>query len=205
MKKKKFNQGAEAIIYSDIKDGEHVLIKERIKKNYRLNIIDLKLRKNRHRQEIKLIKEARGYGIFTPKIISSNENNFKIIFEKINGEIIKDFLNNNKNYEKICQKIGKEIGKLHLVGIIHGDLTTSNLIIRKSDIVFIDFGLGKFSNKVEDVATDLIVLLNSINATHNKISKKCWSNIIKGYKKTNPKYEIIFQQMQKIENRFRYK
>ena len=180
MKKKKFNQGAEAIIYSDIKDGEHVLIKERIKKNYRLNIIDLKLRKNRHRQEIKLIKEARGYGIFTPKIISSNENNFKIIFEKINGEIIKDFLNNNKNYEKICQKIGKEIGKLHLVGIIHGDLTTSNLIIRKSDIVFIDFGLGKFSNKVEDVATDLIVLLNSINATHNKISKKCWSNIIKG-------------------------
>ena len=100
MKKKKFNQGAEAIIYSDIKDGEHVLIKERIKKNYRLNIIDLKLRKNRHRQEIKLIKEARGYGIFTPKIISSNENNFKIIFEKINGEIIKDFLNNNKNYEK---------------------------------------------------------------------------------------------------------
>lgn len=205
MKKKKFNQGAEAIIYSDIKDGEHVLIKERIKKNYRLNIIDLKLRKNRHRQEIKLIKEARGYGIFTPKIISSNENNFKIIFEKINGEIIKDFLNNNKNYEKICQKIGKEIGKLHLVGIIHGDLTTSNLIIRKSDIVFIDFGLGKFSNKVEDVATDLIVLLNSINATHNKISKKCWSNIIKGYKKTNPKYETIFQQMQKIENRFRYK
>ena len=107
--------------------------------------------------------------------------------------------------KKICQKIGKEIGKLHLVGIIHGDLTTSNLIIRKSDIVFIDFGLGKFSNKVEDVATDLIVLLNSINATHNKISKKCWSNIIKGYKKTNPKYETIFQQMQKIENRFRYK
>ena len=38
------------------------------------------------------------------------------------------------------------IGKLHTSGIIHGDLTTSNMLLRENDgtCVLIDFGLATF-------------------------------------------------------------
>ena len=74
---KVLKQGAEAIIYVDTLDGEKVLVKERIKKNYRVEQIDSKLRLERTRQELKLMREARGYGVLTPSIISSDEKNCK--------------------------------------------------------------------------------------------------------------------------------
>lgn len=198
-------QGAEAIIYIDEIDGQSVLVKERIKKRYRLEQIDRKLRSTRTRQEIKLMSEARGHGVLTPRIISSDESSYKIFMEEIRGVLAKDFLNETKNFRKVCFEIGANIGKLHSAGIIHGDLTTSNMTLKDGKIYFLDFGLGSFSKRIEDMATDLNVLLEALRATHYKFWEKCWRSIIGGYRSENKKSGEVFDRMKEIELRARYK
>ena len=68
--------------------------------------------------------------------------------------------------------IGRTVGELHASGVVHGDLTTSNLILRESDgeldVVLIDFGLGSVSVSEEDMAVDLYVLERAFASTHPK-------------------------------------
>lgn len=195
-------QGAEAVIYRDNFEGQKVLVKERAEKRYRLKQIDDRLRSSRMRQEMKLMREARGHGIMTPRIISSDEKSAKILMEEISGDLAKDVLGKSK---KIPFDIGSEIGRLHSAGIIHGDLTTSNMIASGGKIFFIDFGLGGFSKRIEDMATDLAVLRESITATHHMISKRCWAEIWRGYKSQNAKWAEVSQRMHEIESRARYR
>jgi Kae1-associated kinase Bud32 len=199
-------RGAEAILYLDKLFGETVLVKERIKKSYRLEKIDLLLRKFRTRKEVKLLTEARKIGVPTPKVLDVDEKTGKIVMEFIDGILIKDFLDKAKRdeIEKICEKIGELIGKLHSFGIVHGDPTTSNMILKNEKIYFIDFGLGEFSNRIEDKAVDLRLLHDSINATHPKILEVCWRNIMNGYRKEYKNAENVFIRLEEIRKRARY-
>ena len=86
--------------------------------------------------------------------------------ERPKDEFILDLVKSNIDYNQVLTdlsvKIGRIIGNLHLNEIIHGDLTTSNILIVKEDndlkIYFIDFGLSIVSNHLEDKAVDLYVL-----------------------------------------------
>ena len=65
--------------------------------------------------------------------------------------------------------IGHSIGRMHAIEVIHGDLTTSNMLLRSSSppsIVLIDFGLSYVSALVEDKAVDLYVLERALASTH---------------------------------------
>ena len=199
-------RGAESIIYLDTFDDQKVLVKERIKKNYRLEQIDEKLRKERTRKEVKLLTEARKYNVLTPKILHVDFQNHKIIMENIDGVRIKEFLNSadKKNIEKVCLEIGKLIGRLHANNIIHGDLTTSNMILKDNNIYFIDFSLGEFSNRLEDRGVDLNLLYEALKSTHFKILKLCWNNILKGYKQEYREGNKVFERVNEIEKRARY-
>jgi TP53 regulating kinase and related kinases len=59
---------------------------------------------------------------------------------------------------------------MHDADVVHGDLTTSNIMVRSpkvvSDIVLIDFGLGMMQPTVEDKAVDLYVLERAFLSTH---------------------------------------
>jgi Kae1-associated kinase Bud32 len=199
-------RGAESIIYLDKLDNQEVLVKERIKKEYRLDEIDNKLRKERTRKEVKLLTEARKCGVLTPKIIDVDYQNQKIIMENINGIRVKEFLNSTdkKNMEKISFEIGRIIGKLHANGIIHGDLTTSNMILEDNQIYFIDFSLGEMSKKIEDQGIDINLLFEALKSTHFKILKSCWSNIVKGYKQEYNESKKVLEKVEEIEKRGRY-
>ena len=94
-------------------------------------------------------------------------------------------LDHNKNYKEICVQIGASIAKLHNANIIHGDLTTSNMIISKNKLYLIDFGLGFESHKAEDKAVDLHVLKEALEARHVKKSNEFCRIIIENYKKTS--------------------
>ena len=146
-------RGAESIIYLDDFEGQKVLVKERIKKKYRLEKIDEMLRKTRTAKEAKLLNEARRIGIQTPQIFSVDKKNNKIIMERIEGKRIKDFLNDCGigEIKKIMSEIGRSVGKLHSHGIVHGDLTTSNMIWRDRKVYLIDFGLGESSKRIEEI------------------------------------------------------
>lgn len=199
-------RGAESILYLDELDGKKVLVKERISKGYRLPQIDVKLRRYRTRKEVKLMTEARVYGVPTPRILKIDEKDFKIFMEFVDGIRVKELLNSSDTemIKKISLQIGKLIGKLHANNIIHGDLTTSNMIFKDGKIFFIDFGLGEFSKRIEDKGIDLNLLLEALKATHFKILKLCWQNIVKGYKKEYNKAEEVLKRVEEIEKRARY-
>jgi len=199
-------RGAESILYLSQFEGQRALVKERIKKGYRIEQIDTVLRKNRTRREVKLLTEARKLGIPTPQILHVDEVDYKIVMEYIEGTRIKELLNSadRKTLEKVCFEIGKLIGKLHSGGIVHGDLTTSNMILKDEKIYFIDFGLGQFSRKIEGQGVDLNLLFEALKSTHIKILNLCWGNIVKGYKEEYNNAEQVLRRVEEIEKRARY-
>ena len=199
-------RGAEAILYLSNYFGEKVLVKERIRKSYRLMEIDNFLRKFRTRKEVKLLTEARKIGVSTPKVLDVDEKKGKIIMEFIDGILIKEFFDKARRKEvvEMSSKIGELVGKLHSFNLVHGDLTTSNMILKNKIIYFIDFGLGEFSNRIEDKAVDLRLLHDAINATHPNLLKLIWKNILKGYKKEYKNAKEVLIQLEKIKKRVRY-
>jgi len=197
-------RGAEAILYLD---SEKNLVKERIKKSYRLPQIDSKLRAERTRAEARLINEASRAGVSVPRVFDVDEKEMKIVMEFLEGARLKEIFNSEiarVEKENLAEKIGESVGKLHSHSLVHGDLTTSNLIFHNNKIFFIDFGLGFQSSRPEDFATDLSVLKEALKSTHFKDLNSLWEQIILGYRKTFPEAEKVFKALENIELRGRY-
>ncbi|MFH0928828.1 MAG: KEOPS complex kinase/ATPase Bud32 [Candidatus Aenigmatarchaeota archaeon] len=199
---KEIKRGAEAIIWLD---GSKV-VKERIKKGYRLPEIDEKLRKYRTRKEGKLLLEAQRIGVNTPDVTIVSESNFKIKMDYIEGKRLKEFFNEakEKEMEGVAELVGRSIGLLHTNGIAHGDLTTSNMILKDEKVFFIDFGLGENTKRAENLATDLSVLKEAFKSTHFKHLNLLWDSFIKGYKQTNDNFNKVLETLNDIEKRGRY-
>lgn len=198
-------KGAEANIYQDEWMDQEVLMKERVVKNYRIKEIDYTLRKKRTRREAKLLNFAKTCGVVTPLVYDIHKKKNSITMEKIQGHTVKEILDRSKllQIKIICEKIGENIARLHNCGIIHGDLTSSNLILRKDEIVFIDFGLGKISDLIEDKGTDLLVFKKALTGIHYNIAEECFQSIIKGYRNAHD-YKKIINKIKEIEGRRRY-
>jgi Kae1-associated kinase Bud32 len=125
----------------------------------------------------------------------------------VKGKRVKDILNNLSENErkKLCIKIGESIGKLHKNDIIHGDITTSNIIVLNEFIYFIDFGLGEINSEIEAKGVDLHVLMEAIESTHSKYSN-CFEYVLEGYRKIyGENSKKIFIKIDEIIKRGRYK
>merc|ERR1711860_458201 len=73
----------------------------------------------------------------------------------------------NPELEQLARKIGRILGRLHSNNLIHGDLTTSNMLIENDgEITLIDFGLGYAEGSVEDKGVDIYVLERALVSTH---------------------------------------
>lgn len=195
----KISQGAEAIIYKE----KNKIIKDRIKKNYRIKEIDEKLRKFRTKREAKILSKLGAINFPVPKLININLKKNIIEMQEIKGNKVRDILEKS-NYDKLCFEIGQKIAILHNNNIIHGDLTTSNIILAK-EIYFIDFGLSFFSHKVEDKAVDLHLLKQALESRHYKIYEKAFRAALNGYKSKSNNYENIMKRFEIVETRGRYK
>jgi TP53 regulating kinase-like protein len=201
MKQKILAQGAEAKII--LKDN--IIIKKRIKKSYRILEIDQKINKLRTRGETKLLIKA-SQQIPIPKVLKSDEKTKQITMEFINGKKLSDYLNNFslEKQKQTCKQIGQNIAKLHDSNIIHGDLTTSNMILKNKEVFFIDFGLGFISHKIEDKAVDLHLLNQALEARHPQNWEILFKEIKKKYQKSKNSKKV-FNQLKKVEKRGRYK
>ena len=192
-------QGAEAKIYLE----NNQITKERIKKDYRLPEIDKKLRSARTRAEARLIAKAERNGISVPQIINVDEKENKLTLEYIDGTKLRDWLDTETNKDEIaniCKIFGQQTRKLHDANIIHGDLTTSNVIKKESRIFFIDFGLSQVSERIEDKAVDLHLLKECFISKHFDNHLLCWNSFEDGYKD-----DKVLKQLKKVEARGKYK
>ncbi len=197
------SQGAEAIII----EKEGMILKKRIKKSYRIPEIDEKIRKLRTRSEAKLLKKA--YEVVpVPRIIGIDEKTKEIDMEFIKGKKLSESLDSFSlaKQKQICRKIGESVARLHDSEIIHGDLTTSNMIISEKDsrIYFIDFGLGFISHKFEDKAVDLHLLKQALEAKHFRHWEALFNEVLKGYKKSK-NFKTVLERLKKVEKRRRYR
>ncbi len=200
------SQGAEAVI---TQRGEEI-IKKRVEKSYRLRELDEKIRKLRTRSEAKLLEKASKV-IAVPKTLKVDENNKEIIMEAIEGKRLSGSLNtfSLEKQKRICEKIGENIAKIHQENIIHGDLTTANMILVEDkndfDVYFIDFGLGFISSKIEDKAVDLHLLRESFEAGFAKNWEILFNSIKEGYSKNYKDAHLILERFRAVEKRGRYK
>ncbi|MGV8172409.1 MAG: KEOPS complex kinase/ATPase Bud32 [Candidatus Woesearchaeota archaeon] len=195
--RKVLGSGAEATIYLD--DGK--VDKERSKKNYRHEDIDSVLRKTRTRKESKILKSLEKYG-FVPKILEQKEYN--VLMEHIDGIQLKKLLDKDP---KLAILIGKNLSVMHDLNIVHGDLTTSNMILsgkgRSQKLFFIDFGLSYNSTRIEDKAVDIHLFKQALESKHFRVNDKAYKYFLAGY---NPKDKNeILERLAIVETRGRYK
>ena len=198
MLKKLIAQGAEAKLFLE----DNKVIKNRFKKSYRIKEIDDRLRNFRTRREAKILQKLQAIGFPAPKLIRNDEKE-NLVIENIGGKLIKDILEKN-NCKKLCSEIGTKIAILHNNTIIHGDLTTSNMILNKQ-IYFIDFGLSFFSEKAEDKAVDLHLLKEGLESKHYKIWEGCFKCALDAYRKEANKSSETLKRLEIVEKRGRYR
>ena len=187
---------------SNIVDGQYLnksaILKNRIPKNYRIPEIDNKIRKSRTKLEAKLLSDVKRGGVITPLLYNVDLDDKIIAMEKIDGKMVKDII--TMESEDLATRIGQDISKIHNQNIIHGDITTSNMLVdSKGDLVFLDFGLGRYSDLLEDKAVDLLVLKKSLQSIDQKIASHIFDLVLDGYNNDD-----IVKKIKEIELRGRY-
>jgi TP53 regulating kinase-like protein len=177
-------KGAEASIYLSDWHGRRVVMKKRFPKKYRPPRLDEQIRMYRTVHEPQLMHEAKKAGVPTPVIFLIDKRNATVVMEFIAGKQLKQLLNEVETAEKrrLCLRVGELIGRLHTHGIIHGDLTTSNMILNsEAKIFFVDFGLGEKSKELESRGVDLHLMKRALQSTHFRFAEECFDAIIRGY------------------------
>jgi TP53 regulating kinase-like protein len=203
-------KGAEASIYLTTWHGKQVVIKARLPKTYRPAQLDTRIRRFRAVHEPQLMHEAKRAGVPTPTIFMVDVENAAITMEYIEGRQIKQYLNSGiskTERQELCVKIGKLIGQLHMCGVVHGDLTTSNMILTCEDRIFlVDFGLGDKTLEVEARGVDLHLLKRALQSTHYQFADECFAAAMQGYASVlgENEAEKVSEKIREIEKRGRY-
>ncbi|TFH25301.1 Kae1-associated serine/threonine protein kinase [Candidatus Bathyarchaeota archaeon] len=204
-----FKKGAEASLYLADWHQRRVIIKMRIPKKYRSPVLDEQIRSYRTVHEPQLIHEAKVAGVSTPLIYMVNVPESSITMEYIEGQQVKQLLNNVTKAKRhdICVKIGESIAQLHSHGLIHGDLTTSNMVLnQKNKLFFVDFGLGEKNGDLEAQGVDLHLLKRALQSTHYLFWEECFQSVLCGYTSVLgvELAEKVYEKIRKIEKRGRY-
>ena len=122
--------------------------------------------------------------------------------KEIEGTVLKNVL--EQDPIRYGWEIGTLLAKIHEKNIIHGDLTTSNMILGEK-LHFIDFGLSSFSEKIEDKAVDLHLIKHALESKHHMCFEECFSEIIKAYVEYSIHAESIIKRFELVELRGRNK
>jgi len=184
-------------------------MKRRLPKKYRVLALDEQIRAYRTIHEPQLMHEAKKAGVPTPTIYLVDAKNATIVMEYIEGEQVKRLLAKVSDDERqnLCRKMGELIGKLHKNGIVHGDLTTSNMIqTSEGKIFFVDFGLGEKTKELEARGVDLHLMKRALQSTHFQFAEKCFNAVIEGYASVLGAEEVknVLDKIREIERRGRY-
>lgn len=202
------SQGAEARVWQGQFLGKPVIMKQRFSKQYRHPVLDTKLTVGRLNQEVRSMLRARKSGVLTPCIFYVEHEAATIYMERIEGQTVRDILLSSTlstaETNELLQKIGQVLATLHDGGLIHGDLTTSNMLVRKADaaVVLIDFGLSFNSTIPEDKGVDLYVLERAFTSAHSK-QTDMFDILMTAYKKHSRQWSAVFNKFAEVRMRGR--
>ncbi|EYU40902.1 hypothetical protein ABFS82_14G201300 [Erythranthe guttata] len=204
-------QGAEARVFESTFVGKRSVVKERFSKKYRHPSLDTKLTVKRLNAEARCMTKARKLGVLTPVLYAVDPLMHTLTFEFVVGPAVKDVLLGfglkgivEEQLDDIATQIGNAIGKIHDGGLIHGDLTTSNMLIRHdtNKLVLIDFGLSFTSTLPEDKAVDLYVLERALLSMHSSCGN-VMDKILAAYRKSSKQWSSTLNKLAQVRQRGR--
>ena len=198
-------RGAEAELRRTEFLGRPAVEKYRVPKAYRLSELDEDLRRARIRMEAKLMAEARAAGVGVPILYDINLVDNKIVMEFVDGPTAKDVLEGGgPAAHAVAREIGRIAGRLHKAGIVHGDLTTSNMLVRDGRIVMIDFSLGGKDDRAEARGVDLHLLREALTSAHRNATAY-YRDVLRGYREAmGDEAKEPIAKVREIEERGRY-
>lgn len=136
-------------------------------------------------------RQVLGGGV--PAVLGMSWEEGWVALEWVQGRTVKAAIREREegSEEKLkgmMKRVGEAVGKLHAAGVVHGDLTTSNLMLRQEEgekgmegeIVVIDFGLAMQSLQEEERAVDLYVLERAFGSTHPR-EEELFGVVLEGY------------------------
>ncbi|XP_027079768.1 uncharacterized protein [Coffea arabica] len=204
-------QGAEARVFESAFVGRRSIIKERFSKKYRHPSLDSKLTLKRLNAEARCMTKARRLGVSTPVLYAVDPVLHSLTFEYVEGPSVKEIFLDfgeqgivEERMDDITKQIGDAIGKLHDGGLIHGDLTTSNMLVQSgsNQLVLIDFGLSFTSTLPEDKAVDLYVLERALLSMHSSCGN-VMDRILAAYKKSSKQWSSTLNKLAQVRQRGR--
>lgn len=187
-------RGAEAIVELNQEAGE--VIKRRRTKSYRHPELDSLLRRRRTRSEARLLSESRQLGVSTPVIRDVDPEIGELTVEYVGKSDLKDSFSVSRS-----KTVGEYLATLHNAGFVHGDPTPRNVRVDSDRVYLIDFGLGFYSDDIEDFAMDLHVYEGSVRGTANDPDELIQA-FESAYQTTGNK--DVLNQLRTIEERGRY-
>lgn len=247
-------QGAEGRLYktSYLLPSVPCALKHRPSKPYRHPLLDAKLTRHRILAEARILQKCRREGVAVPALYSVDESNGILAIEWIPGAPVRVRVNEwllrrkeargskglNSTAEVtrdeegadellgLMRRMGEAVGKLHKSGVVHGDLTTSNMMLRpwergkepsnghveskdgedavslEGEIVIIDFGLASQGTAEEDRAVDLYVLERAFGSTHPK-AEGLFSEVLDGYRGAFKGAPVVLKKLEDVRMRGR--
>lgn len=201
-------RGAESIIYKIDQWGVPLVLKWRQDKSYLLKDIDLYLRKSRTSRECKMLTVARSLGVPTPAVYSVNLNKHMILMDFISGTQFKQLAGDipRSNLISLSREFGKLIALLHEGDVVHGDPTTSNVIVNENSRMWIvDFGLSEMNATIEMKGVDLHLIHRALETTHWDLQETMLDATLEGYVEVlGNTAEPTLSRMKDIRERGRY-
>ncbi|XP_033009368.1 EKC/KEOPS complex subunit TP53RK [Lacerta agilis] len=208
-------QGAEARVYRGLFLGRPTVVKHRFHKRYRHPLLEERLSRRRTAQEARSLLRCRRAGISAPVVYFVDYVSNCIYLEDIVGSTtVRDYImseqqsrNDSSNLILLAEKIGEILAHMHDEDLVHGDLTTSNMLLRpppakKMELVLIDFGLSFISALPEDKGVDLYVLEKAFLSTHPN-TEALFKALLKKYSAISKKSAPVIKKLDEVRLRGR--
>lgn len=175
---------------------------------YRLKSLDDEIRRQRTYHEAEMLRSARQAGVATPHVYYVDPGRATLVIEYVPGDRMKDLVARltPERSARLFERLGADVARLHRAGIMHGDLTTANVVRRGSDLVFLDFGLSLHSTRTEDHAVDLRLIKETIVGAHSEVAQGALAALFSGYCGVAgaPRSKLVLRQLASVERRGRY-
>lgn len=205
------SRGAEAALRRVDWWGFPALLKERDSKSYRPKALDERLRRERTRNEARLLVDARRIGVRTPIIYDIDVVRHRLILEELPGPTLRQLLEDatlpHETLLIAVRSFGRALGQLHAGRIAHGDLTSSNVLFPdgpEGPPAFLDLSMGTRSPGLEELGIDLHLVEEDLKALHAK-AEGLVRAFHQGYAEGNPAGEKDVRARAKvIRGRVRY-
>lgn len=221
-------QGAEALLYKTtfLTSTTNAALKVRPPKSWRHPALDKRLTRQRILAEARVLVKCKKEGVCVPSVFALDWEAGWLVSEWIDGPTVKEAIRKRdfaqeEELKDLMSRIGHTVGRLHQAGVIHGDLTTSNMMLRQApvenvgstetphsslrgEIVLLDFGLATQSIQDEDRAVDLYVLERAFGSTHPK-EESLFDEVLKAYGTSYKGAKIALRRLEDVRMRGRKK